>query len=278
MAGEIQKLNGSAQMDPETMLMVVAGGDCARLPPEQKLAYYNARCEAAGLDPRAQPFAFMKLNGKEVLYALKTASDQLAAKHGIVLSIISQVTEDGIRVVTVRATAKDGRQTEEIGAVSVKGLQGDALCNALMKAVTKAKRRAVLSVAGLGMLDETEMETIPNAQQSAAQRPPVEEAKPTKAAENIQAAARTLDAEVLPPEPPKPEPTKKRSGPSPHALRVWNQAKARYGDDAKARFEAAAKVVFGATEKPSTEWDEIDANEVEDELFRTERVPEDVPF
>jgi len=163
------------ELSADTMLQVVAGGDAARLSPSQKLAYYNARCVAAGLDPRAQPFAFMKLNGKEVLYALKAASDQLAAKHGIKLRIVSQTTEDGIRVVTVQAAAKDGRETEEIGAVPVKGLAGDALCNALMKAVTKAKRRAILSLAGLGMLDETEIETIPRAFAPPPQSPAVVE-------------------------------------------------------------------------------------------------------
>jgi hypothetical protein len=157
--GAIQK---HEEMTSDTLLRVVAGGDISSLSAAQKVAYYNARCEAAGLDPRAQPFAFVKLNGKEVLYALKAASDQLAAKHGIRLAIVSQTTEEGIRVVTVKATARDGRETEEIGAVSIKGLQGDALCNALMKCVTKAKRRAVLSLAGLGMLDEEELDTIPS--------------------------------------------------------------------------------------------------------------------
>jgi hypothetical protein len=47
------------------------------------------------------------------------------------------------------------------GAVSVQGLKGEALANALMKAETKAKRRATLSICGLGFLDETEIEDIP---------------------------------------------------------------------------------------------------------------------
>jgi hypothetical protein len=150
-------------VDDATMLQVIAGGDCSRLTPAQRTAYYRARCEAAGLDPRAQPFQFVRMNGKEVLYALKAASDQLAAKHGVRLEIVSQATDDGIRVVTVRAIARDGRQTDEIGAVPVKGLTGEALCNALMKAVTKAKRRAILSLTGLGMLDETEIDSISGA-------------------------------------------------------------------------------------------------------------------
>ncbi|MDQ3831524.1 MAG: hypothetical protein M3361_19940 [Candidatus Tectomicrobia bacterium] len=53
------------------------------------------------------------------------------------------------------------REDESTGAVSVGNLRGDALANALMKCETKAKRRVTLSIAGLGWLDETEIETIP---------------------------------------------------------------------------------------------------------------------
>ena len=42
-------------------------------------------------------------------------------------------------------------------------MTGDTLANALMKASTKAKRRATLSICGLGVLDESEIETIPGA-------------------------------------------------------------------------------------------------------------------
>ena len=48
-----------------------------------------------------------------------------------------------------------------MGAVKKTDMQGN-FGNALMKAVTKAKRRVTLSICGLGMLDETEVETIPN--------------------------------------------------------------------------------------------------------------------
>lgn len=150
-------------IDDKSLLSLVTDGDASKLNDAQKLAYYKARCEVAGLDYRAQPFAYIRLNGKLTLYALKACTDQLAAKHGIRCEILSQVTEEGIRVVTVRATAADGRQTDEIGAVAVKGLSGEALCNAYMKCATKAKRRATLAICGLGMLDETELDTIPSA-------------------------------------------------------------------------------------------------------------------
>jgi hypothetical protein len=50
---------------------------------------------------------------------------------------------------------------EAVGAINVKGKGGDDLANALMKAETKAKRRVTLSIAGLGMTDESELHSIP---------------------------------------------------------------------------------------------------------------------
>lgn len=160
-----------ATLDASSMQALISGGDCSKLSPDQRTAYYVARCEAAGLDPRAQPFAFTNLNGKLVLYALKSASDQLASKHKVRLTITDQRTEDGIRVVTVRAEAGDGRATEEIGALPIKGLSGEALSNALMKTVTKAKRRAILSLCVLGALDDSEVDSIPGAHHQEAARP-----------------------------------------------------------------------------------------------------------
>lgn len=146
-------------LDDQTILRLVSDGDCSKLNPEQRLQYYRARCDAAGLDYRAQPFQYITLSGKLVLYALKGATDQLSATHRIAVEILDQRTEADTRIVTVRARTGDGRSTDEIGAVGIKGLAGDALANALMKAVTKAKRRAILAICGLGMLDETELET-----------------------------------------------------------------------------------------------------------------------
>lgn len=153
-------LEVSASEADKIMHLVVTAGDLSRLTPGQKTQYYKMRCDAASLDWRAQPFAYIKLNGKEVLYALKGATDQLTAIHGIKVEILSQANEAGLRVVTVRATTRDGRQTDEIGAVPIEGLKGEALCTAFMKCNTKAKRRAVLSICGLGLLDETEVQSI----------------------------------------------------------------------------------------------------------------------
>lgn len=156
-----KELVQSEQMDGKTLLALITSGDMGGLDPERKMAYYKSRCEAAGLDPRTAPFQFIRLQGKETLYATKGATDQLARNHKIRLHVVSQETAGDIRVVMVRATTGDGRETDEMGAVPIMGLKGADLANAYMKAITKAKRRAVLSLCGLGMMDETELETIP---------------------------------------------------------------------------------------------------------------------
>jgi hypothetical protein len=227
-----QELNG------ETMLLVLAGGDCSRLSPEQKMAYYNMRCEAAGLDPRAQPFEFVKLQGKEVLYAKAAATSQLASNNHVVCSILSQATESGIRVATVRATAKDGRQTEEIGAVPIEGLKAEALCNAMMKAITKAKRRAILSLCGLGMMDETELDTVAGAQ--------------------VVAATPVVD--TSPPTPPRSSPKTDESRATRITL-LWQEIKDRVGtQNATAAWEAAGKRC--APGKQSKEWTDSEIQQV----------------
>jgi len=150
---------------PEIMERVIAMGDLSRLSAEDRIAYYAARCEAAGLDPRTQPFQYLALQGKLVLYATKTATDQLIAAHRLTVQVLERRHDRdlGIFEAHCRVSFPDGHHVEDFAALSVGGLKGDALCNALMKCVTKAKRRTVLSACGLGMLDETEVETIPGA-------------------------------------------------------------------------------------------------------------------
>jgi len=63
-------------------------------------------------------------------------------------------------IVTAYVEDGKGRQDASTGAVCIKNLKGDDLANAIMKAETKAKRRATLSICGLGILDESETDTI----------------------------------------------------------------------------------------------------------------------
>lgn len=154
-------------MVEDVLEKLVCSGDLKALSPEQRVAWYKMRCESVGLDPRTQPFSYILLNGKLTLYATRTATEQLAQIRRISIGVTDRSHSSGLYVVTCRAIEPDGRYTDSIGAVSVEGLKGEALCNALMKAETKAKRRAVLSLTGCGMLSEEELDTIPDAKQVA---------------------------------------------------------------------------------------------------------------
>jgi hypothetical protein len=142
---------------------VLLAGDLSKLSPDQRLAYYNQICASLGLNPLTQPFAYITLNGKLRLYALKDATEQLRKIHGVSITAVSSQRIDDVFVVTASAQDRSGRTDAATGAVAVGNLKGEALANALMKAETKAKRRATLSICGLGMLDELEAETIPKA-------------------------------------------------------------------------------------------------------------------
>lgn len=149
-----------AQIDQDTLSKLVLNGDLSQLKPDEKTAYYIYRCNAAGLDPATKPFDLLKLSGKEVLYATKECSSQISQRDGLSVTVASDAVMGDIYRVVARAQSPSGRATDDMGCVNIKGLSGDALCNAMMKATTKAKRRAILTHAGLGMLDESELDTV----------------------------------------------------------------------------------------------------------------------
>lgn len=142
---------------------VLIKGDLSALTPDQRNAYYMRLCDATGLNPLTQPFEYLKLNGKLVLYARKSCTDQLRALHQVSVVDMDQEEREGLYSVTVKVRDKHGREDMDIGSVNIGGLKGEARANAIMKASTKAKRRATLSICGLGLLDELEVETIPGA-------------------------------------------------------------------------------------------------------------------
>jgi hypothetical protein len=146
---------------PEILAQVLIGGDLSGLTSQQRADDYGAVCRALGLNPLTKPFEYLTLNGKLRLYALRDCADQLRRLHGISIAIVNRERLQDLYLVTARAKDRAGREDESTGAVALGTLKGDALANALMKAETKAKRRVTLSLAGLGWLDETELETIP---------------------------------------------------------------------------------------------------------------------
>jgi hypothetical protein len=152
--------NGANTSAMESLLMA---GNIAGMNGEQRIQYYNALCNKAGLSPITQPFTYMKLNGKEVLYCNKSGAEQLRQVHDVTIQVVREGVEGNYYKAVVRATLPNGRSDEEVSMVSIEGLEKENYCNAVMKTVTKAKRRVTLSICGLGMLDEMEVHSISDA-------------------------------------------------------------------------------------------------------------------
>lgn len=170
----------TALTDAQIIENVLLKGDLAALTADERMQYYAATCRSVGLNALTQPFKFIVLDGELQLYALKNCTDQLRALHKISINSMTARDDGNVHVVHVQATTGDGRTDFDVGAVPLvypamrpgpKGMERHPLAgeflagldraDAMMTAVTKAKRRVTLSLGGLGgVLDETEVAAI----------------------------------------------------------------------------------------------------------------------
>ena len=151
----------TTDLDPKALESLVLRGDIAGLTPPQRVDYYVRLCGVLGLDPTTQPLAYLKLSGKEVLYVTRGATDRLAARHNLNREIIDgpKVIDLGgtkLVIAVCKVTLPNGRYETATATVPLTDP-----ANVLMKCETKAKRRATLAILGVGMLDESELDTIP---------------------------------------------------------------------------------------------------------------------
>jgi hypothetical protein len=160
--------SGLSDADRKAAWALVSSGDLKSLDTKGRLAYTLGLCERLGLDPLTAPFEFLELNGKLVLYCKRQATEQLRKNHHVSLKVVSEGWMDEGKEyyrVRVEATTPDGRTDTAVGVASIycgkSGAKGTAaeIANVPMKAETKAKRRATLSICGLGFMDESEIET-----------------------------------------------------------------------------------------------------------------------
>lgn len=147
-------------ISPETLEHVLGTGDISKLSVPQRVEFYQAACRSLNLNPLTRPIRFLTFQGQMQAYFTRDGTDQLRRNNRLSLNVVDKSEDDGVYVVTVRAKTPEGREDEDIGAVTVAGLKGDARANALMKCTTKAKRRVTLSICGLGWPSEDELDTM----------------------------------------------------------------------------------------------------------------------
>jgi hypothetical protein len=153
----------TAPVSAQALEHILGTGDLSKLTTQQRVEFYAKTCQSLGLNPLTRPFRFMSFQGNTVMYATRDCTDQLRKVNGITLHVIDKQLDGELFIVTVRARDKHGREDEDMGAVTLGQLKGESRANALMKALTKAKRRVTLSICGLGLTDEAEIDTMPGA-------------------------------------------------------------------------------------------------------------------
>lgn len=140
--------------------VVGAEGNLEALAPEERKEYYLALCQRLGLDPLTLPFYILKTReGKVRLYLNRGGAEALRRVHNISLTVLQSEVSGGLYRVVVEARLPDGRWEQAVGVADVRYKSGEELENAIYTAETKAKRRATISLLGLGalLLDETEV-------------------------------------------------------------------------------------------------------------------------
>jgi hypothetical protein len=165
----ISKRNGNGSAPPpavvasitpsEIMEQVLAKGDLKNLSDAERNRYYIRVCESLGLNPLTRPLQYIDLKGKLTLYAGKDCAAQLRKLHNVSIDELTFEAMGDVHIAVCKVSI--GNRTDVArGAVTLKGLTGEALANQIMRCETKAKNRATYSICGMGFLDETEVEDI----------------------------------------------------------------------------------------------------------------------
>lgn len=189
------------RLSAETAEHVLATGDLSLMTAQQRVEYVVHICNTLGLNPATRPIRFLNFQGQVQAYFTRDGCDQLRRLHNISLHVIDQRIDADVLQVRVQARMPSGREDEDIGAVTLPR-SGDFRANAMMKCLTKAKRRVTLSICGLGFLSEDELDTMAGVQtfdHDAELPPPAPPQPPT--ARDRQAA----QYDAGPPKPPSPQ-------------------------------------------------------------------------
>ena len=138
------------------------GGKCDNLTKDQQAEYKKFLCAKIGVSPTLQPVDLIPTKNGLRPYLNKGASELIRDTRKISITGLEVAEQNGMFVVTCKVRGANGRIDCDMGACP----KGTEPHNALMKAVTKAKRRATLSMCGLGAIIEEAHPTEYNGNES----------------------------------------------------------------------------------------------------------------
>jgi hypothetical protein len=146
----------------ELLEKVILQNDLAGLSPIEKVQHIKNTCNSLGLNPLTKPIQLIKFQGKEIPYMTKDGAEQIRNLHNVSITRLeTEVLNGNLYLVKAYASKPNGRQDCSTSAISIEHLKSIDIGNAMKKCETQAKRRVTLSICGLGMLDESEIDDLP---------------------------------------------------------------------------------------------------------------------
>lgn len=156
---------------PSSAVRATMNGDWKGVSDADRMRFLKHMCDALSIPLVLNPFKFIDMKGKTQLYSTAEAAFSLARKNKMTVKITEEKFDKESQILTIRVTATHpkGEQSDDVGKLYLGGLTGQDRANAEMKAVTKAKRRAIFSALGLSVMDEDEIKHLRNLDQPATQ-------------------------------------------------------------------------------------------------------------
>jgi hypothetical protein len=152
---------------------IIQQGDVGSLEPAKRSRFLYRLAEKLKLNPFSRPFDLINVkkpdgSKKLIIYANKSCADQIRERDKLDVEcvysgplMIGDTADETIYVFHVKITDPETKRTGfNVGAVPIVGTAGEDRSNAVMKAWTKAERRATLAFSGLGFPDESEVQSI----------------------------------------------------------------------------------------------------------------------
>lgn len=143
--------------------------DLSKLTEIQVAEYLRDVSAFIGLDPDLNGLDTIWMDNENgpgrslVVYARRGTAEILRENMGIQVSSLDNKEVNGSIVFTAAGKNKDGRQEIATGSKFIGGLTGKTHDNAIMTASTRALRRLTMQFTKLGILDESEIESVHNA-------------------------------------------------------------------------------------------------------------------
>ena len=151
------KQNGTM---PSSTMRAMLYNEWHKVAEQDRFKHIQNLCTVLNIPTPMNPFRFIEMKGRTVLYAGVEAAQLLARLNNLSITTTGKSLDADANLLTIDMKAVDGngRTVENFGCIYLGGLVGQERGNAIMKCHTKTFRRTVFTAVGLSAADEDDLE------------------------------------------------------------------------------------------------------------------------